>query len=205
VLGKTHRAGGTFAMLLTFTIMKQKGLLLPEVNDFVQLAVMYPICSWGSIAPDLDHGKDSIPDKDPISIFINKLLRLSGSKHRSWQTHCILLTGGLLFILFMLLHLGSIYLPVENSWDWKIIRMLLTGLSVGIASHLILDMFSTAGVHLWPGFKLRFVPKTSAFSTGSTWETIVFYILVIGIIVLVINILLGVFGISLIDKLKLFL
>lgn len=205
MLGKTHRAGGTFAMLLTFTVMKQKGLLLPEVNDFVQLAMMYPLCSWGSIAPDLDHGKDSIPDKDLVSILINKLLRLSGAKHRSWQTHCILFTGGLLFILFMLLHLGDLYLSGADSLDWKIIRMLLTGLSVGITSHLILDMFSTAGVHFWPGFKLRFVPKTSAFSTGSTWETVVFYVLVIGIIVLVLNLLLGVFGISLVDKLKLFL
>lgn len=204
MLGRTHRAGGTFAMLLTFTIMKHKGLLLPEVNDLVQLGIMYPICSWASIAPDLDHGADSIPDKDPVSILINKLLKLSGAKHRSWQTHSLLVTGGFLFILYMLINMYSKY-SGGQSIDWMILRLLLIGFSVGVLSHLILDMFSTAGVHIWPGFKMRFVPKTSAFSTGSTWEKIVFGILITGIIVMTLNLILGVFNISLIEQLKIFI
>ena len=123
MLGKTHRAGGTFAMLMTFTILKQKGMLLPEVNDFVQLAIMYTICSWGSIFSDLDHGADSIPDKDPVSIVINKFLRLTGAKHRSWQTHSLLVTGGFLLLLFALTNLGTTYL--QNQLDWVVIRLLV--------------------------------------------------------------------------------
>lgn len=191
-------------MLVAFSVMKQKGLLAPELNDFVQLGIMYPICSWASIAPDLDHGPDSIPDKDPVSIFINKILRLTGAKHRSWQTHCLLITGVFIFLLYALIKLGNVFWG-SNKLDWVILRLLLTGFSVGIGSHLILDAMSTAGIHIWPGFKMRFVPKTSAFSTGSTWETIVFWVLIVGIIVMLISILLGVFNISLIDRIKLFL
>ena len=197
MLGKTHRAGGTFAMLMTFTILKQKGMLLPEVNDFVQLAIMYPICSWGSIFSDLDHGADSIPDKDPVSVVINKFLRLTGAKHRSWQTHSLLVTGGFLFLLFALTNLGTTYL--QNQLDWVVIRLLVMGFSVGVLSHLILDALSTAGVHIWPGFKLRFVPKSSAFATGGKWETMVFWVLIIGIALLIINLVTMGFGINLID------
>lgn len=177
-------------MLLAFTIMKQKGWLLPGVNEIVQLGIMYPISSWASIAPDLDHGKDSIPDKDPVSMLINTVLRMMGAKHRSWQTHSLVVTGGFLFILFMLTRVGNYYLP-SNSIEWIVIRLWVIALIIGVGSHLILDMLSTAGVHIWPGFKLRFVPHTSAFATGGTWEKIVFYVLVIGIIILVINLLFG--------------
>jgi hypothetical protein len=53
MLGKTHRAGGTVFMMVGFEVMRAKGLLLPDVNPFIQLAVMYPISQWGSTLPDL--------------------------------------------------------------------------------------------------------------------------------------------------------
>lgn len=185
MLGKTHHAGGTFAALLAFEVMRNKGWMIPECNEFVQLLIMYPFASFGSIFPDLDHGPDTIPSKDPVAMGINKILRLTGSKHRSWQTHSILVTGGFCLLLFALVFLGNTYIGLDNSIDWACLRLATIGFICGVVSHLVLDAFTTAGIHIWPGLKLRFVPKTSAFATGGTWEKIVFYTLILGIILLV--------------------
>lgn len=202
MLGKTHRAGGCAAALISFEIMRTQGWLLPDVNEFIQLAMMYPICSWASIAPDLDHGKDSIPDKDPVSILINKLLRLSGSKHRSWQTHSLLVTGGFCVLLYAFVFLFNAMLGVQNDIGWAYIRLATLGFISGIMSHLILDAFSTAGIHIYPGLKLRFVPKTSAFATGGKWEKFVFYTLIVVILVLVFKIGLSEFGVDIVQIIR---
>ena len=197
MLGKTHHAGGTVAALLAFEVMRAKGWLIPDCSELVQLLMMYPFASFGSIFPDLDQNDDAQPSKDPVAIAIHKVLKITGAKHRSWQTHSLLVTGGFLFLLFALTNLGTTYL--QNQLDWVVIRLLVMGFSVGVLSHLVLDALSTAGVHIWPGFKLRFVPKSSAFATGGKWETMVFWVLIIGIILLVINLVTMGFGINLID------
>lgn len=183
MLGKTHHAGGTVAALVAFEVMRSKGWLVPDCNEFVQLLMMYPFASFGSIFPDLDHGPDSIPSKDPVAYGINKFLRLTGAKHRSWQTHSLLVTGGFCLLLFSLLYLLNTFM--SGSIEVACLTLALIGFVCGLFSHLILDAFSTAGIHIWPGFKLRFVPKSSAFATGGTWEKIVFYTLIICLIILV--------------------
>jgi hypothetical protein len=133
-------------------------------------------------------------------VVINKFLRLTGAKHRSWHTHSLLVTGGFLFLLFALVTLGSAYF--ENQLNWVILRLLVFGFIVGVLSHLILDSLSTSGIHIWPGFKLRFVPKTSAFATGGFWETLVFWLLIVGIVLLVVNLIVIGFGINIFEILK---
>ena len=202
-------------MLLAFTVMREKGYLPPDVNEFISLAVMYPFCSWGSIASDLDHGKDSIPDKDPVSIAINKVLRLTGAKHRSWQTHSILVTGGFLFLLNALWVLLGVCLGTDkwsgtpgvlNANDLAILHLMIMGFTVGVISHLVLDALSTAGIHIIPGLKFRLVPPKPAFATGTSWEKGVFAVLIIGIVLLFTDIVtLEVFNFSIWDKLKLFI
>ena len=49
MLGKTHHAGGTVAALLAFEVMRSKGWLIPDCNEFVQLLMMYPSASFGSV------------------------------------------------------------------------------------------------------------------------------------------------------------
>lgn len=51
--GTTHRVAGTTFMMVGFEVMRHKGLLIPDVNPFIQLAVMYPVSQWGSTLPDL--------------------------------------------------------------------------------------------------------------------------------------------------------
>ena len=178
MLGKTHHAGGTVAALLAFEVMRVNGWMIPDCNEFVQLLMMYPFASFGSIFPDLDQNDDAQPSKDPVAIAIHKVLRITGAKHRSWQTHSLLFTGGFCFLLFALVFLCNSLIGM-NTIEWAFLRLATIGFIAGIISHLILDAFSMAGIHIWPGFKLRFVPKSSAFKTGGKWETFVFYILII--------------------------
>lgn len=188
MLGKTHHAGGTLAALVAFEVLRNKGLLIPDCNEFIQLLVMYPFASFGSIFSDLDHGPDSIPSKDPLAMGINKILRLTGAKHRSWQTHSLLFTGGCCALMFGLLTLFSLLYSNQYLMEIAILRLVLLGFICGIGSHLLLDAFTTAGIFIFPGLKLRFVPKTSTFATGGTWEKIIFWLLIIGIVILFIKI-----------------
>ena len=179
MLGKTHHAGGTVAALLAFEVMRAKGWLIPDCSELVQLLMMYPFASLGSIFPDLDQNDDAQPSKDPVAIAIHKVLKITGAKHRSWQTHSLLFTGGFCFLLFALVFFGNALIGVTNPIDWACLRLATIGFIAGVASHLILDALSMAGIHIWPGFKLRFVPKSAAFKTGGKWETIVFYVLIV--------------------------
>ena len=80
--------------------------------------------------------------------------------------------------------------------DISILTTIIFGLVAGWGSHLILDMMTTAGVHIIPGIKIRLVPKSEKFKTGGTWEKIVRVILYIFIILLFLLIILQFFGIS---------
>ena len=113
--GKTHKMGGMLVSVVGFTLLKNNGLLQPDVNQGIQWLMMYPFCMWGSIASDLDHHWESCPSKDIPSWFVHKALHitepvyrrldnsLSGkqkkssiaykiakfftARHRSWHTH----------------------------------------------------------------------------------------------------------------------
>lgn len=199
MMGKTHKAGGALAMLIAFNYMQSKGLLVDTINPLVQLLVMYPACSWGSTAPDLDQSDESIPEKTPVSILVHKLLYLGKVSHRSWQTHSIVVTGGFVALQFALLgYINKYGLFDLNDISLTILNLLLTGLSVGIASHLILDAFTYKGIQTIPPTKkngkskthwIRFVPHTDAFKTGTTYEKIVRVLLYIAIIVMSIYII----------------
>lgn len=181
MMGKTHKFAGCFAMLVAFNIMEQKGLLLNGVSPLLQLAVMYPACSWASTAPDVDQGIEQIPEKTPISILLHKIVHIGKVRHRSWKTHSPfvwLVTCGVLWGLLYYLKLGMT--------DFIISRLLLTGLTVGWASHLISDAFTYQGIPLFGDKHLRLVPKKDAFKTNTTYETVVRRILGVLIFILVI-------------------
>lgn len=61
---------------------------------------------------------------------------------------------------------------------------MIVGLTVGVVSHLVLDVLTTAGIHTIPGKKLRLVPKSSMFATGTPWESFIMKLLCLGIILL---------------------
>lgn len=197
MLGKTHRAGGTLFAMVGFEVMRTRGVLLPDVNPLIQLLVMYPVAQWGSTLPDLDHHWASVGAKTPVNRAVHFLLHLTKPKHRSWQTHSILVTGGILFLIYSLVKLGDMFWLTASETDWIILRLLTIGLILGVVSHLILDFINPSGIHLYPGYKIRAVPKTSFFATGGPWERIIYSLCITISVLAFINMCLGYFDTSL--------
>jgi len=170
--GKTHRLGGMLCSLIGFSVLKSKGMLLPDVNNLIQLAVIYPYGVWASTASDLDQNPESSPSKDVISSCINKALHLTtkryqyldekldykkkkysieykvskllSANHRSWQTHSfeVLL---LIIYLTILSMKGAIFIGL-GSTDYAILSLIFTGISFGLIAHYALDMLTPEGI-----------------------------------------------------------
>lgn len=181
MLGKTHKAGGALAMLISYLYMQQEGLLMDDIHPIIQLMVMYPASSWGSTASDLDQNANAIPDRTPVSYAIHNLLHITKCKHRSWQTHSIAVTGGFCTLLLLAVEILSNY-NILSVGSISILRLLITGFSVGVFSHLILDSLTMAGIWLLPKVHFRLVPPTKTFGTGTTYETVVRVIIYIAIV-----------------------
>lgn len=203
MLGKTHKAGGALAMLVAFHYMYNNGMLTDTIHPLIQLLVMYPASSWGSTAPDLDLGENAIPDKTPVSYLVHKVLHLMPLKHRSWQTHSLLAAGSFIALLFVGVWYISTYGIFNlNAVSLTILQLLLMGLTVGLASHLVLDMFTRRGIPLLPPIKskgkektiwLRLVPNIEFFGTGTIYERIVQVLLYVAIGVYAVYMLYSIF------------
>ena len=169
--GKTHKMGGMLVSVIGFTLLKQNGLLLPDVNEGIQWLAMYPFCMWGSIASDLDHHWDSCPSKDIPSWFVHKALhitepvykRLDSSlstsqkkvsfsykfsrfftaRHRSWQTHSDLTFVLMLYLLYSIMNGKFTFL---NKNDVLLLTLIVTGVCLGVVAHFILDLLTPEGV-----------------------------------------------------------
>lgn len=159
--------------LVGFSILQKNGLLLPDVNDFIEWMVIYPFCMYGSVVSDLDHHWESCPNKDYPSWLINKALHITkpvqdgmektlpqsarknnlvykfaclfNASHRSWQTHSDL-------TLFCMVGLFNAIIGGKFSSlgavDVSILSLVLMGLCLGIVAHFILDVITPEGVWL---------------------------------------------------------
>lgn len=209
---KTHQAGGMLVSILGFAILRKNGLLLPDVNEGLQWLVMYPFTMWGSTASDLDHHWDSCPSKDYPSRLVNMALHITrpvkkymdntltesdkkhnviykladvlNASHRSWQTHSDFTLFAMLAILFKIM---SGQFVQFSAVDNILATLVLTGLSLGIIAHLILDSITPEGIWIMglvilekilrifnPRIniqkKIHFVPRKEYFATGGKWE-----------------------------------
>lgn len=199
--GNTHRVGGMLCALAGYTILEDRGMLIRDVNPMLQLSIMYAFSIYGSVFPDLDHGEESIPSHDIVSVVINKILhatsdmrrmgvklnpflKIFDAKHRSWQTHSDLFLAVCLFLSFR--YIGSSVVSAND----VIAKLIFTGFLLGVLSHMILDMLTPEGV--WCiGLKcfsdatgrnnlpkkIHFVPKSKFFATGGAWEKLVRWIM----------------------------
>lgn len=217
--GKTHRVGGMLCVLGGFTLLESKGMLLGNVNPVLQLAVMYPFAIYGSVVSDLDHDWNSVPCRDVVSLGINKVLHLASgvrdtigdrsplskalsifdAKHRSWQTHSDL------FLFIMIIVMSNLMSSSTNSVDVAIIRLIFTGLIMGVISHLFLDMLTPEGIwsfitlflrkvtgkRVFPD-KVSLVPDSKFFRTGGAWEGIVRRVLWVLCLILFLRILISI-------------
>lgn len=217
--GETHQQGGVLVSVIGFSMLQKHGLLFSDVNVGIQWLMLYPFVLYGSIAPDLDHHWGSCPDHGLPSLAINKVLHAGRksckkmeetmtakerknssfykfcsifyAKHRSWQTHSDLFFFILLGFLMLLLNGKFTSLSAGDS---LFLRIMLTGFTMGVMSHLVLDMMTTDGIHcllfkavnklskgkLKLPEKLRLVPKWGMFSTDTKWESFVQVLLKVG-------------------------
>lgn len=171
--GNTHRAGGMLCSVVGFALLKEQGLLLPEINPCIQWLVMYPFCYWGSTASDLDHNWESCPTKDYPSWLLNKMLHITrpidkildkhlsekrkksnifymishifNAHHRSWQTHSDLTLIVMLYFVSRVLNGGYAYL---GAFENAVVSLIVMGLSLGIIAHFILDLITPEGINL---------------------------------------------------------
>ena len=206
--GKTHRIGGMLCCLVGYSVLESKGMLIPDVNNLGQLAVMYPFALFGSVVSDQDHHFESAPAKDLVGYGINKVLHLTttlrkkkeklkeernigsgklnpvlslfDAKHRSWQTH-----SDLFLALFIYLSWFVMFSASGGTTDSAILRLIVTGLTLGVLSHMILDLITPEG--LWSFFKIALnklfglklrnhislVPNIKFFATSGPWEKLI--------------------------------
>lgn len=176
----THKAGGALFALTGFAILSRTSLISPEIDPWMALVLMYPASSFGSTLPDLDHNWNSVKEHTPVNWLIHKVIGLTQPRHRSWQTHSLGLSAIGIALMYVLLWLWN-----TNHWfgtsqiTLSILFLLITGFSLGILSHLFLDLFTRAGIWLFPGAKIRLVPNNETFSAGDgtyekTWRVILY-------------------------------
>ena len=194
--GKTHRVGGMLCCIAGYSVLQNKGMLISDVSPVLQLTVMYPFAIYGSVVSDLDHNWHSAPCKDIGSFIINKILHLTtgirqksgksipvlnvfDAQHRSWQTHSDLFFVIACYLSFLLLNATAL------TANGIIVKLVATGLILGIASHLFLDMLTPEGIWSIPitliskiakiklPCKVHLVPKSKFFATGGKWEDLV--------------------------------
>lgn len=166
MLGKTHRTGGITVALAGFIFLDAQGLLLPDVNPFLQLIILYAFAMYGSTWPDLDHHWGSVPSRDIFSKMCHmvlhlttktrkrmleagankknlgfKLLGIFDAKHRSIQTHSDLTLVSILGLVYWLTHDGGF-----TGTNAALIQLIGVGFAFGILAHLILDGITPEGV-----------------------------------------------------------
>jgi len=177
--GDTHREGGMLVSLAGFLLLKNNNLLLPDVNEAIQLLIIYPFALWGSTASDLDHKLDSAPSKDVFSRIISRSLHLTSktrdkmenmrgggkkspiyhllgifdASHRSWQTHSDLTLFVILTILWGLV--TDRFSVGFTGVDTALASLVLMGIGLGVTAHLILDMLTPQGVWCTIGVALN--------------------------------------------------
>lgn len=115
-------------------------------------------------------------------------------KHRSWQTHSEIP----LLAVFGLLYWFSTGVTGFNAAELAILTWIVWGLGYGFFAHLVLDLLTPEGLPFATGMllnkilhtsifpkKIKIIPhvpptehgKPGFFSTGGTWEAIVFWVL----------------------------
>lgn len=147
-------------------------LKLTEINYYIALVIMLMTAKGGQAFPDMDH--DLIKEKTAVSFIVNKLIRLTGGKHRSWQTHSI--------DIALYCMAASYYVPwllykrgIISNVNKEILLVILFGFMSGWLSHLFSDMLTPAGVRLcclW-NKRIRIIPKKGRFiaiEDSAAWE-----------------------------------
>ena len=137
-------------------------LNITNINYYLMLAIMLAIAKVGASFPDLDHEWKNVKDKTTITWIINKIIHITGGKHRSWQTHswdiCIYWSISCYFLSYILFKKGLI-----SDVNFELLSIITIGFNLGWVSHLFSDMLTSGGVRIFCFIKhkVAFVPKSA--------------------------------------------
>lgn len=158
ITSKTHSEfalGFVYIGAMTFF-----SLNIVELNYYLMLIIMVFVGNAGALFPDLDSNWKTLKNKTKLKWVINKLIHITGGKHRSWQTHSLdicLLVG---IAGYVLLYKGK-SLNIFSDSDYEVALIILIGFILGWISHLFSDMLTPNGIRLlfFSKFKLSVVPR----------------------------------------------
>ena len=140
MLYKTHIAGG---LALGYILFNRIPMLNVDITESKSLIIITSGLVLGSLFPDIDHRNSYLSRKiKPISFITSKVF-----KHREF-THSIIGTISASYLLSIILsktNIESIYRSMFNQ-----------AFTIGIISHIILDMMTISGVVLfYPIYKKK--------------------------------------------------
>lgn len=185
----THRVFAVGWVLIGNMILYS--LNVSPINYYISMIIMLQIGKYGALFPDIDHSWQNVKEKTAPNFIINKIIHLTGGKHRSWQTHSL----DIVILSTIIGYNIPIYLyntQKIDSLNREILSIVIIGFCTGWLSHLFSDMLTSAGVRItaFSKRKIALVPKQLfglRFNTGNQWEGFVYQSikilnLVIGII-----------------------
>lgn len=140
MLYKTHIAGG---LALGYIAFNNIAMLNVDISDSKSLIIVTSGLMLGSLFPDIDHRNSYLSRKvKPISCITSKIFR-----HREF-THSIVGTILMSYLFYLLLgkfNINPIYANV-----------FIKAFTIGIISHILLDMMTVSGVVLfYPLYKKK--------------------------------------------------
>lgn len=151
---------------------------LSQINYYLTIPILVLMSKYGALFPDVDHHWGAVKEKNILNRIINTLIRITGGKHRSWQTHSLDIALSFTAIAFMGPHI-LFSNELINEVNREVLSILMIAFSFGWLSHLFSDMLTSDGVRIvfWSKKKLALVPKKIGklrFNTGNEWEGFVY-------------------------------
>lgn len=162
---------------------------ISELHFYLALIIMIQTGKAGALFPDLDHYWKNVKNKNVLTWVINKVIHLTGGKHRSWQTHSIDIAIVLTIVAMVLP--GQLYAKgLISVFNMEVLKVMCIGFMVGWDSHVFSDMLTPGGVRLFcfKDYKISIVPRRFlgiSFVTGSGWEELVYRVSKINNVVLI--------------------
>lgn len=140
MLYKTHIAGG---LALGYILFNKVPMLNVDITESKTLIIITSGLVLGSLFPDIDHKNSYLSRKlKPVSFITSKVF-----KHREF-THSIVGTISISYLMYFILS--------KTNMEYMYKSMFSKAFTIGIISHIILDMMTISGVVLfYPLYKKR--------------------------------------------------
>ena len=160
---KEHKPNGVALGLLSTPVIYNT-LATDEINYVLCLGLSVFFAGYGAIFPDFDIPPAEGKSREPlINRFFRYLFKLLGFKHRSWQTHSVLISPIPWVILLILARRG-----ITTTTNSILLTWISIGMLIGLFSHLLLDSMTSKGIHIIPNKKFYLFGKGKGFVTGET-------------------------------------